>query len=380
MSIYCILSYACNEGATSYTGGARGGGKVYGWHYTPVTPVGIEVATPAAAPTSKLVTAYHCSANPCACVATKLTRASPTTEDGLLSTPARTAVPSAKKAVVKKQRIRRQRRVLLRAKGFAGANGRARFERAITAIKAKLAKLLGVSVERIEIRLKDSTSAAANRRLLLLPLVEMEEGLEEDGESKIEVTIQDPDPAESAEVDADTAVKTFESKSAVELSTALGIDVEGQATVLTESPTESPTEAPTESPTESPTDSPTAPTAKLASSEETSAPTIHTASLKAKQATPTAGATEGGGSSAGIICGVVLGILALALVAGVVYTRREKLGHFLERWWVAQDNRDAVAPLQSAPRILERPHQEADERFTGAVRADTSLGRFRAQA
>ena len=52
-----------------------------------------------------------------------------------------------------------------------------RFERAITAIKAKLAKLLGVSVERIEIRLKDSTSAAANRRLLLLPLVEMEEGV-----------------------------------------------------------------------------------------------------------------------------------------------------------------------------------------------------------
>ena len=79
VSIYCILSYACNEGATSYTGGARGGGKVYGWHYTPVTPVGIEVATLAAAPTSKLVTAYHCSANPCACVATKLTRASPTT-------------------------------------------------------------------------------------------------------------------------------------------------------------------------------------------------------------------------------------------------------------------------------------------------------------
>ena len=35
-------------------------------------------------------------------------------------------------------------------------------------------------------------------------------GLEEDGESKIEVTIQDPDPAESAEVDADTAVKTYE--------------------------------------------------------------------------------------------------------------------------------------------------------------------------
>ena len=60
---------------------------------------------------------------------------------------------------------------------------------------------------------------------------------------------------------------SFESKSAVELSAALGIDVEGQATVLTESPTESPTEAPTESPTESPTDSP-------------SAPTVHSSSLK----------------------------------------------------------------------------------------------------
>ena len=40
--------------------------------------------------------------------------------------------------------------------------------------------------------------------------------------------------------------------------------------------------------------------------------------VQAKQATPTAGVTEGGGSSAGIICGVVLGILALALVAGIV--------------------------------------------------------------
>jgi len=92
-------------------------------------------------------------------------------------------------------------------------------------LKMLLAKMLNVNVKRIEITLKDSL-ANTKRRLLMQPeaMAEAARAAVGDEESEIDITISDPDPTDpsaSKEADADTAIRTIQSKSVPELNEAL---------------------------------------------------------------------------------------------------------------------------------------------------------------
>lgn len=153
------------------------------------------------------------------------------------------ALKEAKKAA------RRQRKIALKVKKMT----KVMFEADKEKIRSKIAKLLGISADRIEIALKAARTSAVARRLLLVPLNEIETDAESEAEpaSEIEVTVKDPETTgstESSEVSADTAVKKIESLSAAALTKDLGIEVAAKALVLTATPSAAPTGTPSTAP------------------------------------------------------------------------------------------------------------------------------------
>jgi len=91
-------------------------------------------------------------------------------------------------------------------------------------LKAKIATMLGISASRIEITLKHTTEPTVARRLLVVPLEELE--LDAKSQSEIDVTVKDATGTEAAsEPDAEAVVSIMVGKTAVELSNELAIDV-----------------------------------------------------------------------------------------------------------------------------------------------------------
>jgi hypothetical protein len=131
--------------------------------------------------------------------------------------------------------MRKTRKIMLKVKAMSKSD----FETKKDRLKSKIAVLLKISEERIEISLVENkvNNPTSSRRLLMMPVNTLD--IQTQAESEIDVVITDADSS-SNEVSADGAAAALQKESVSQLSTTLGVTVDAIEVAPTATPTTAP--------------------------------------------------------------------------------------------------------------------------------------------